>query len=233
MRRYYSYRPPLTRGQRIRLLCLLLGIVLIAFCLILAFPLHNTLSSLAVTRVSNPGAIGYASLSAVNDTVSSGEIQYDSLIHFEKDNEGRITALETDMAEFNRIQAQIVSDVLARMSEVSTTELAIPLGTLSGVTLLAGRGPSIRIRMQFVGSSTARFENEFTEAGINQTKHRIMLTVDVSVSILLPGVKAYTKVSNTFSVAETIIVGTVPDSYVHFNGSYEEAEDYVMNNAGP
>ena len=247
MRRYYSYRPPLTRGQRIRLLCLLLGVVLIAFCLILAFHLHNTLSSLAVTRVSN--TVNRVVTAAVNDTVSSGEIQYDSLIHFEKDNEGRITALETDMAEFNRIQAQIVSDVLARMSEVSTTELAIPLGTLSGVTLLAGRAhekhteggdfrqatyrASIRIRMQFVGSSTARFENEFTEAGINQTKHRIMLTVDVSVSILLPGVKAYTKVSNTFSVAETIIVGTVPDSYVHFNGSYEEAEDYVMNNAGP
>ena len=231
MRRYYSYRPPLRRGQRVKLLCLLLAVLLVVFSLVLAFHLHNTLSSLAVTRVSN--TVNRVVTAAVNDTVSSGAIQYDALIHFEKDNEGKITALETDMAEFNRIQAQIVSDVLARMSEVSTTELAIPIGTLSGVTLLAGRGPSLRIRMQFVGSSTARFENEFTEAGINQTKHRIMLTVDVSVSILLPGVKAYTKVSNTFSVAETIIVGTVPDSYVHFNGSYEEAEDYVMNNAGP
>ena len=227
MRRYYSYRPPLNRGQRIKLLCLLLGVALMAFCLVLAFHLKNTLSSLAVTRVSN--TVNRVVTAAVNDTVNSGEIQYDNLIHFEKDNEGKITALQTDMAEFNRLQA----DVLARMSEVSTTELAIPIGTLSGVTLLAGRGPSLRIRMQFVGSSTAHFENEFTEAGINQTKHRIMLTVDVSVSILLPGVKAYTKVSNTFSVAETIIVGTVPDSYVHFNGSSEEAEDYVMNNAGP
>ena len=231
MRRYYFQRPPLRRSQKVKLLCLLAAVLLAVFGLVLAFHLHNTLSSLAVTRVSN--TVNRVVTAAVNDTVSSGDIQYDKLIHFEKDNEGKITALETDMAEFNRIQAQIVSDVLSRMSEVSTTELAIPLGTLSGVTLLAGRGPSLRIRMQFVGSSTARFENEFTEAGINQTKHRIMLTVDVSVSILLPGVKAYTKVSNTFSVAETIIVGTVPDSYVHFNGSYEEAEDYVMNNAGP
>ena len=231
MRRYNFQRPPLRRSQKIKLLCLLAAVLLVVFGLVLALHLHNTLSSLAVTRVSN--TVNRVVTAAVNDTVSSGDIQYDKLIHFEKDNEGKITALETDMAEFNRIQAQIVSDVLSRMSEVSTTELAIPIGTLSGVTLLAGRGPSLRIRMQFVGSSTARFENEFTEAGINQTKHRIMLTVDVSVSILLPGVKAYTKVSNTFSVAETIIVGTVPDSYVHFNGSYEEAEDYVMNNAGP
>ena len=231
MRRYYFQRPPLRRSQKIKLLCLLAAVLLAVFGLVLAFHLHNTLSSLAVTRVSN--TVNRVVTAAVNDTVSSGDIQYDKLIHFEKDGNGQITALETDMAEFNRIQAQIVSDVLSRMSEVSTTELAIPIGTLSGVTLLAGRGPSLRVRMQFVGSSTAHFENEFTEAGINQTKHRIMLTVDVSVSILLPGVKAYTKVSNTFSVAETIIVGTVPDSYVHFNGSYEEAEDYVMNNSGP
>ena len=124
-------------------------------------------------------------------------------------------------------------DVLSRLSEVSTTDLAIPLGTLTGSALLAGRGPVFRVRMQFVGSSTARFENEFTEAGINQTKHRIILSVDVSVSILLPGVSTYTKVSNDFTVAETIIVGTVPDSYVYFHGNLEEAEDYVMNNAGP
>ena len=221
----------MTRGQRMKLLCFFGSLVLLALVLVLAFHLKNMLSNLAITRVSN--TVNRVVTEAVNDSVSSGAIQYDELIHFEKDSEGRITALQTNMAQFNLLQAQIVSDVLARMSEVSTTELAIPIGTLSGAALLAGRGPSIRIRMQFVGSSTARFENEFTEAGINQTKHRIMLTVDVSVSILLPGVKASTKVSNTFSVAETIIVGTVPGSYVEFTGTMEEAEDYVMNNAGP
>ena len=72
MRRYYSYRPPLTRGQRIRLLCLLLGVVLIAFCLILAFHLHNTLSSLAVTRVSN--TVNRVVTAAVNDTVKALQV---------------------------------------------------------------------------------------------------------------------------------------------------------------
>ena len=196
-----------------------------------AFHLKSLLSSLAVTRVSN--TVNRVVTAAVNDTIANGEIQYDQLISFEKDEQGQITALETDMAEFNRVQAAIVDDVLSRLSEVSTTDLAIPLGTLTGSALLAGRGPVFRVRMQFVGSSTARFENEFTEAGINQTKHRIILSVDVSVSILLPGFSTYTKVSNDFTVAETIIVGTVPGSYVYFNGNYEEAEDYVMNNAGP
>ena len=231
MRRRRYPRPPMAARHRVALLCLLLAAVLLTLFLVAAFHLKSVLSSLAVTRVSN--TVNRVVTAAVNDTVNSGGIQYNDLITFEKDGQGQITALQTNMAEFNRIQAAIVDDVLSRMSEVSTTDLAIPLGTLTGSALLAGRGPVFRVRMQFVGSSTARFENEFTEAGINQTKHRIILSVDVSVSILLPGFSTYTKVSNDFTVAETVIVGTVPGSYVYFNGNYEEAEDYIMNNAGP
>ena len=139
--------------------------------------MKNVLTSLATTRVSN--TVNRVVTAAVNDTVSSGEIRYDQLIFFEKDNEGKITALQTNMAEFNRLQSEIVSDILERLSEVSTSELSIPLGTLTGTALLAGRGPSVSVRMQFVGSSSARFENEFTEAGINQTKHRIILYVEI------------------------------------------------------
>ena len=226
MRPYRYRRRPLNRRQRLALACFAVALVLIALFLVILFHLRSVLSGLAVTRVSN--TVTRVVTAAVNDTISSGAIQYSDLITFEQ-----ITALETDMAAFNRVQAAIVDDVLSRLSEVSTTDLAIPLGTLTGSALLAGRGPVFRVRMQFVGSSNASFENEFTEAGINQTKHRIILNVDVSVSILLPGFSTYTKVSNRFTVAETIIVGTVPDSYVYFHGNLEEAEDYVMNNAGP
>ena len=231
MRRYYSRRPPLrlTRRQRWQLLCLLAAALLTVLGIVTTFHLKNVLTSLATTRVSN--TVNRVVTAAVNDTVSSGEIRYDQLIFFEKDNEGKITALQTNMAEFNRLQSEIVSDILERLSEVSTSELSIPLGTLTGTALLAGRGPSVSVRMQFVGSSSARFENEFTEAGINQTKHRIILYVDVSVSILLPGFSAYTKVSNAFAVAETVIVGSVPDTYTYFSSGdpvEDKAHEYIM-----
>ena len=104
----------------------------------------------------------------------------------------------------------ILVKVLERMREVDTRELSIPVGTLTGSPLLAGRGPLLTVRMQSVGSPSARFENEFTDAGINQTRHRIMLVVDVSVGILLPGFSTATRVSSEFNVAETVIVGSVP-----------------------
>ena len=116
---------------------------------------------------------------------------------------------------------------------MSARELSIPIGTLTGSALLAGRGPRIRVRMESVGSSTARFNNQFESAGINQTKHQIILEVDVSVAILLPGFTTATKVSTAVTVAETVIVGAVPDTYTYFSttpDTYEEdLKDYILN----
>ena len=87
--------------------------------------------------------------------------------------------------------------------------------------------------MESVGSSSARFENLFTSAGINQTSHRIVLHIDVSLAILLPGFTAATKVSNAVTVAETIIVGNVPETYTYFSTNpsdgIEDQKDYVLN----
>ena len=116
------------------------------------------------------------------------------------------------MAEFNRLQSAVLADVLQRLSEVSTRELAIPLGSLTGSPLLAGRGPLLHIKMQSVGSSSAHFENAFASAGINQTRHEIRC-----------------------AVAETVIVGSVPDTYTYFDTREDmssTAEDFIMNNAG-
>ena len=112
--------------------------------------------------------------------------------------------------------------------------MSISIGALTGSALLAGRGPRITVRMESVGSSQARFQNAFTSAGINQTKHQIILTIDVYVSILLPGFTTATKVSNSFVVRrETVIVGSVPDSYTYFStdpDTYEEdLKDYILN----
>lgn len=226
------YRPPLTRGQRVKLVCFFAAAGCLALSLVAFTHLRTLLGSLAVTRVTN--TVNRVVMAAVSDTIASGDIQYDRLITFEKDDVGRITALRSNMAEFNRLQSAITADILQRMGQTAQSELSIPLGTLTGSALLAGRGPRFRVRMESVGSCSAHFENDFDHAGINQTTHSILLYVDVSVSILLPGFRTYTKVSNVFSVAETVIVGAVPDSYTYFQSDQPEEEmanEYIMNNA--
>ncbi len=225
-------RLPLRTAQKIKLICFFASVCTLTLALVCAMHLKTLLSNLAVTRVSS--SVNRLVALAVNDAVNSGDIQYDNLIAFEKDNDGKITALQSNNAEFNRLQAFITQDVLQRLSETKEMILSIPLGTLMGSALLAGHGPSFRVKMQTAGSCTAHFENQFSDAGINQTTHRILLFVDVSMNILLPGFRTYTKISNSFSVAETVIVGAVPESYTYFhsgNDIEEDAYDYSMNNA--
>ena len=230
MHGFYGYRRYIPRRALVKVLFLAFFAALLTLLIVGTGQMRSILTRLATTRVSS--TVNRLVSETINDAVKKGTFQYDQMISFEKDKNGAITAVKSNMTEFNRLQAEILKDILGKVSEVSTRELSIPIGTLTGTSLLAGRGPGITVRMQSVGSSTAVLENEFTSAGINQTKHRILLKVDVSVSILLPGFITATKVSNSVTVAETIIVGAVPDSYTYFHSSdsmEEIAKDYVMN----
>lgn len=228
---FFYYRRRLDRRALLRVLALLLAVSLLALTLTATARMRPLLESLATTRVSN--TVNRIIFEAVNEAIQNGDISYERLISLEKDSEGKITAVHSNMAAFNRLQAQILDIILAKIDQVSARELSIPIGTLTGSALLAGRGPRIRVRMESVGSSTARFNNQFESAGINQTKHQIILEVEVSVAILLPGFTTVTKVSTAVTVAETVIVGAVPDTYTYFSttpDTYEEdLKDYILN----
>lgn len=228
---FFQYRRRVDRRALARVLALGLSVSLLAGLFIATAQMRPLLESLATTRVSN--TINRIVFEAVNEAIQSGDISYERLISLEKDREGRITAVHSNMAAFNLLQTQILDIILARIDQVSARELSIPVGSLTGSALLAGRGPRISVRMESVGSSSARFANRFESAGINQTKHQIVLQVDVSAAILLPGFTAATDVSNSITVAETIIVGAVPDTYTYFNTTPEkytdDARSYILN----
>ena len=227
----FHYYRRLARLRLARLGAAALGALVLTALLIAAGRMRPLLTSLATTRVSN--AITQVVSQAVDEAIASGELDYENLVNFEKDNDGKITAVRSNMAAFNLLQSHILQTVLERINQVSVRDLSIPIGSLTGSALLSGRGPRITVRMESVGSSEANFRNAFTSAGINQTKHQIILTIDVYVSILLPGFTTATKVSNSFVVAETVIVGSVPDSYTYFSTdpeTYEEdLKDYILN----
>lgn len=222
-----------TGRQRVLIWLTVIFTLLLALTVAVVLHMKPVVVDLATARTSN--AVNRIVVAAVNDAVDSGRIDYEQLVDFDKDAEGHVTALRSNMAAFNRLQSSIADDILQRMAEVSSTDLAIPIGTLTGSPLLAGRGPCLRVRMQSVGTATARFDNQFSSAGINQTRHRIILDVDVHVSILLPGLTTYAKVSNEISVAETVIVGGVPETYTYFSTTPDEvenyADEYIINNA--
>ena len=136
--------------------------------------------------------------------------------------------------EMERLSAQMAKGDESEETLRRYGELSIPVGTLTGSSLLAGRGPSIHVRMQAVGSAKASLRNAFTSAGINQTRHQVLLDVSVTMSILLPGFITDAQVTSEIAVAETVIVGGVPNTYTYFSTTPDEvidyADEYIMNN---
>jgi sporulation protein YunB len=192
---------------------------------LIAVRIRPMVTRLAESRATN--RVNRIVAEAVSDAVASGQVDCSRLITFEKDSGGKVTALRSNMPEFNRLQTLISDAVLERLSEMSPVDLSIPLGTLTGSNLLAGRGPYIHVRTQSVGTATAKLRNALTAAGINQTKHQVLLDVEVYVTVLLPGFATSVQVNNELCVAETVIVGNVPETYTYFSTTEDKVEDYA------
>lgn len=230
-RGFFAYRRYRDRKAVARTVGFFLIVTLLAVLIYASLQMRPLVERMAVTRVEN--TVNRIVSEAVDEAITSGKLSYDRLISFEKDADGRITAVHSNMAAFNQLQAEILDIILARIEQVSARELSIPIGSLTGTPLLAGRGPRIRMRMESIGSSSAEFQNQFETGGINQTRHQIILEINVSVSILLPGFTTATKVSSAVTVAETVIVGAVPETYTYFHTTdtdyIEDAKDHVLN----
>ena len=173
------------------------------------------IQELTQTTVSNTASA--AINSAAEHQFSQKDVNYDSIILMEKNVHGDVTAIRTDISQINRLKTSILQTIDAALLDLDVSEIGIPIGSLVLSKFFSGRGPKLPVRVLSVSTSDAEFRNVFSEAGINQTMHRIMLDVSVVMSVLTPAGTLSVPVTSTVIVAETVIVGSVPNSYVDLN----------------
>ena len=143
-----------------------------------------------------------------------GEYGYDYFVSFEKDNSGGITALTTNTRHINALSNNLIS-AISNAAGAGYFDMTVPIGSMTGSMLLTGRGPKIPVRAIMLTAAGATFDGEFASAGINQTRHRITLTVLVDINVTLPWGSEQQTVMAELLVAETVIVGKVPENYVN------------------
>lgn len=151
---------------------------------------------------------------AVTADLATRQVSYADFVTIQRDGEGGITALTTDMARMNQLRAELIAAILEALEGVDVSEVAVPLGSLFDLEPLWAKGPAIRARAMTVGTVRAEFDSQLTSAGVNQTLHRIWMEVDVPMTLLLPGGEVEVSVDTRLCVAETVIVGKVPDTYL-------------------
>ncbi|MBR6353276.1 MAG: sporulation protein YunB [Oscillospiraceae bacterium] len=149
---------------------------------------------------------------AIARIMAEGDYAEDSFVSFEKNAAGEITAISANMARINALSAEILHEVVDA-TENRTLRVSIPLGNLTGVSLLMGRGPGVPVQIIMLTSSRVEFQNNIITAGINQTKHQIDLQVLVDIDILIPWGTESAQVVTDVMIADTVVVGKVPESY--------------------
>ncbi len=149
----------------------------------------------------------------VEEEITAGEVTYDSLIRIEKDEDGRIMSLTTNVGAMNTLKVRIESKIVEKILENQNLTVRIPMGSLFGNEFLSGRGPRITVKVVPMAEVFASYDNTFASAGINQTRHQIYMKYDVKVRMLLPGRQKGTTVTSSVCVAETIIVGATPQFF--------------------
>ena len=197
------------RRLGIGLVCLGTGILVIT--LLATVKLTPMVTELALATATDDITI------AVNDVVAEsldgGELDYDKLITLERDGTGCVTALIANSANVNALKARVTNAVVEKFAQTDITHITVPLGNLIGGTLMSGRGPRVGLDILSVTNVLTSFRNEFTSAGINQTRHRIIMDVEVSLDVLIGPERGTDKVLTEVIVAETVIVGAVPSAY--------------------
>lgn len=143
---------------------------------------------------------------------------YDELFTIEKDNDGNITMIKSNVIPINEIISDVAVKIQNLINERGKENIKIAIGSFTGSKLLSGRGPGIPIKISSIGNVETDLRSEFSAQGINQTLHRVYLQVDCEVSILTPYNTISEKVSNQVLLIENVIVGKIPNTYYNLDG---------------
>lgn len=150
---------------------------------------------------------------AAQQVVGDG-IAYDQLMDVQTDSSGRVAMLRANTMRMNQIATQTAIMAQEELNSIENQMVDVPLGAALGIRFLGGFGPRLSVQIVPIGAVSTHFETEFETAGINQTRHKIFLTLETSVSLIVPADSRMVQVTSTVPIAESIIVGQVPDSFV-------------------
>ncbi len=206
-----KYYLAISRKNKITLIILIIITLIWSTFLWIDNELRPTLFAIAENKI-NRHATTIISRTVENTVREQGK---EALrVHTILDERGKVILVQPDTTQYNAITAGITNDIETELSALADIPVNIPLGQLSGISFLAGRGPEIPIYMKPTGKISVQSQNRFEHIGINQTKHSMYLDIMIDIRIIIPFTEKTTTVQTTIPLTEYIVVGDVPQTYV-------------------
>ena len=193
---------------------LIAGLLLAAGLIAMEQNLSQTMLDMAFARAYS---MAVETINRAVKEVTAQGITYEELIDAQTDAQGRISMLRANTMRMNELAARTALLAEEELNSAENQFVEIPLGAALGVRFLSGFGPRLEVQILPVGAVHTSFDTEFEPAGINQTRHKIFLNLRATVSLIVPTGSQLVEVTSTVPIAESIIVGEVPDSFVDVN----------------
>lgn len=191
--------------------------VLLIILLTLFFLLTYFFSQLSPTFIELSKNKIYATVSKiVSETVLQevNEIDADSLVLYQYDNEGKITAVNANVVVMNILNSTISRLLTEKLNNIKDLYVKIPIGSIIVGNFFAGEGPLIPLKIHPINTVTTKYRTEFFSTGINQTIHKIFIQVNCSIDVLSWLSTQHEEISIEIPIAETIIIGNVPSTFL-------------------
>ncbi len=186
--------------------------LVLALCAAISWLLGSLSTRMAVSDATD--IVTKAVNDSINSVIGSGVYGFDYFVSLEKDSDGNVTAITSDMAHINTLSTDILNCVI-ESTDNGVISVGIPLGNLTGLNLLLNKGPDVNVQIIMLTSSRVDFRNEIIACGINQAKYQLVLEVTIDIDILIPWGTESTSTVTEVIVADTVIVGKVPDTYLN------------------
>ena len=185
-------------------------VILILSLVFIEFRIKEVRGELSEFTARNAAAS--AILNGVEETIHNANYYYSDLVDIVRDEEGNIKSLVTDTARLNTVSNAANRSVDTRINEIKTYPVSVPVTSILGGELLSGIGPGVTFYVTLTGTASTSFDNVFDSAGVNQTRHQIMLKVTVKAYVIFGASVTKHTVSTNVCIAENIIVGITPDA---------------------
>ena len=170
-----------------------------------------------LTTVQAQSLAAQATGKGISAALSQCRTDYAALIDLQREENGKIVSIQTNAFAVNRVRIAVNQAVTAALADLAEKPLGVPLGSLTGLALLNGRGPRLPVLINVTGSAETAFENRFESAGANQTQLQIFMKTTLTVLTVFPGGDVKTTYTSTVLLAETVIVGAVPNAYAQWS----------------
>lgn len=206
----------------------LFAIVVLLILISSIYLVKNMMPTVKIACESKAKAIG---VQITEETVREfiENVQYESLMHITYNEQGQIIAINANIIELNKLSSEISYKIQEKLNNLGKVSVQVPMGGMLGLNVFAGYGPDIDIRLVPMGNIETKFETEFDSQGINQTKHTIYMNIQSTITVVAPFIGSSVQCNSTLTIAETIIVGDIPDTYYNVEDLEGAAQSGILD----